>query len=198
MDKITSYKIAIVGKANSGKNTLARLLKKESENSKKYFYPNKYIAFADPIKEIARTMFPNLPEKYLTGPSKYRTEIISGAFKEGKPLTVRQLILDIGTNGRLYNEKIWVEKFDYSFNKFRLGYSIIVTDCRFINEFDHLSKLNFTTIKLLRDCENTSLSEHQSESEQDLIPDNRFNFIIDNNGTLDNLKLEVRKIISHL
>ena len=103
------YKIAICGKANSGKDTISKLIRREISKTQSGIFCE-YIAFADPIKDMIRIMFPTLPEKYLTGPSKFRSEIIPGAFKNGKPLTVRQLHTDLGTDiGRAYKETIWLD-----------------------------------------------------------------------------------------
>lgn len=186
------YKIAITGKANSGKNTVARIIKKEMRKNIRGIFC-KYIAFADPIKRMIRIMFPELPEKCLTGPSKYRSEIIPGAFNKGIPLTVRQVLIDLGTQGRQYNENIWLDAFDLTFQKAQSKNMIIVTDCRFRNEFEHLKKMKFFQIKLLRN--NDSDIKHESETNQDTIKDDEFNCVIDNNGTLKDLQKKIRNII---
>src|SRR5271170_6405611 len=99
------YKIAITGKANTGKNTVGKLLVKGlSDQTIDYVNlsgpvmgaSSKFIAFADPIKKMARLAFPIIPRKWLYGPSKFRSEVIPGAFKNGVPLTVRQLLIDLG------------------------------------------------------------------------------------------------------
>lgn len=192
------YKIALTGKAKTGKNTVARILKKEFRNRKDLnCWDCEYIAFANPIKSMIRLMFPQLPEKCLTGSSKFRSEIIPGAFKDGKPLTVRQLLIDLGTGlGRSYKEDIWLDTFNYSFNKAvaKGKHLVIVTDVRFRNEFDHLKSLGFYQIKLLRDSY-TEIN-HASETNQDSISDDEFDSIINNNGSLSNLKKEVSNIVS--
>ena len=193
------YKIAISGKANSGKNTVGKLIYKclyEEFKGRKHL-SKEYIAFADPIKKIARTMFPDLPEKFLTGPSNFRSEIIPNAFKDGKPLTVRQLLIDIGMSGRSYKENIWLDVFDstYQYLVNRGKKVIIVTDVRFLNEFGHLKTKGFTNIRVIRDS--FLKIDHASETSQDAIPDSDFDFIINNNGSLKDLKEEVKKI-THL
>jgi hypothetical protein len=190
------YKIGISGKAGSGKNTLSKLLVKQLRQESSMSV--KYIAFADPIKQIARTMFPDLPERCLTGPSKYRSEIISGAFKGGAPLTVRQLLIDIGTNGRNYDNNIWLNDFTHSLNKahHKDKKIFIVTDVRFRNEFDLLNKTNFYKIRLFRDS--TVKIDDPSETNQDGINDDEFDYVLNNSGTLKQLKLEVTKIVALL
>lgn len=193
------HKIAITGKANTGKNTLSKLLFEELVDQTDSWQTVEYIAFADPIKEMAKLMFPHLPRKYLFGSSKYRSEIVPGAFKEGQPLTVRQLLIDLGTGvGRAYNETTWLDAFNYAFKKAEKGNKsmVIVTDVRFRNEFDHLKKLGFYQIRLVRDA--YTKIDHSSETNQDSIKDEEFNFIINNNGTLEDLKNKVNKIIAEI
>lgn len=192
------YKIAICGKANTGKNTVSKIIRKEISKKQKGIFCE-YIAFADPIKAMIRIMFPDLPEKYLTGSSQYRAEAIPGAFKDGKPLTVRQLLIDLGTGvGRTYKETIWLEAFDHAFQRAQSKHKnmIIVTDVRFRNEFDHLKKQGFYQIRLLRDS-HTQIN-HSSETNQDSIRDDEFDYVLHNNGTLKDLKSEVLKIVSQI
>jgi Cdc6-like AAA superfamily ATPase len=196
------YKISITGKANTGKNTVSKLIVKELRNKFKgqKTISYEYVAFADPIKAMIRLMFPTLPEKYLTGSSQNRTEAIPGAFKDGKPLTVRQLLIDLGTGfGRACKETIWLDAFDHTFEKLQNKSVVIVTDVRFRNEFDHLRDKGFYKIRLLRDAEvQTSQSNHISETNQDGISNDEFDFVINNNGTLKDLKKAVSKIVEQL
>lgn len=193
------YKIAITGKANTGKNTVSKMILKEvrTQFKGKKTITHEYIAFADPIKAMIRLMFPSLPEKYLTGSSQYRAESIPGAFKNGVPLTVRQLLIDLGTVfGRTYKESIWLDVFDHTFEKMKNKSVVIVTDVRFRNEFDHLKKMGFYQIRLLRNS-HTKINDI-SETNQDNIQNNEFDYVLENNKSLEDLKNEVKKIVSQL
>ena len=145
---------------------------------------------------MLRIAYPEIPRKWLYGSSKYRSEKIPGAFKNGIPLTVRQCLIDIGNDfGRAYKSDIWLDNFDNRLNKHIRGESkiIIVTDCRFRNEFDHLKFLKFYQIRLRRDAQ-LKINDI-SETNQDGIADSEFDYVIDNNGTLKDLKNEVSKIV---
>lgn len=189
------YKIAISGKANTGKNTLSKMLVKQLRISSsiprnKGQLSVKYMAFADPIKEMIETMFPELPRKFLYGSSKYRNEIIPGAFKDGQPLTVRQLLLDLGTGvGRGYKGTVWLDNFDHRFAKVYQKI-VVVTDVRFRNEFEHLKNNGFYQIRLYRETGQPTI-KHTSETDQNTIADNEFDYVIHNDKTLDDLKREV-------
>lgn len=198
------YKIAICGKANAGKNTLANILYQECyEKDNATFltngglglqaYSGKFMAFADPIKEIVMVMFPRANKECLYGPSQLRAEAIPGAFKDGKPLTYRQALIDIGTEvGRKYSDRIWLENFDHRFEKLKSNLDIVVvTDVRFRNEFDHLKENGFFQIRLYRDTGVPEI-QHISETDQNLIKDEEFDFILFNNKSLENLREEVK------
>ena len=153
------YKIAISGKANSGKNTTASIILEELfiANNKKIRH--EIMAFADPIKEIILTMFPGAREEYLFGESSLRSEKIPGAKnKLGEPLTYRQALIDIGTMAREYNSSIWVDCFDKRVRELLEKEShilpdnlktgmIVVTDLRFQEEMDYLRNKGYFLIK---------------------------------------------------
>ena len=188
------YKIAITGKANTGKNTLSKMLVKQLRAhvraSKGGLMSVGYLAFADPIKKMVQIMFPQVPRKYLYGSSKYRNEIIPGAFKNGKPLTIRQTLIDLGTEfGRGYKDDIWLDNFDQRFNSMHRSI-VVVTDVRFRNEFDHLKQKGFFQIKLYRDTGGPGIN-HISETGQNAIADNEYDYVLHNDKTLADLKLEV-------
>ena len=190
------YKIAIFGKANTGKNTLSKLiynqLKARENTQNRVFTHATYIAFADPLKEMAEIMFPDLPKKFLYGSSKYRGEVIPGAFKNGQPLTVRGLLIDLGSNlGRGYNSDIWLNNFDYRVNKLSThSGAVILTDGRFRNEFDHLKSKGYYIIRLLRKAVKSNIN-HVSETGQDYINDEEFHYVLHNDNSISELKQEV-------
>lgn len=188
-------KIAITGKANSGKNTVSGLLCNAACSEDQEFIS---LAFADPIKEIAQTLFPQLPRQYLYGSSELRSEVIPNAFKDGEPLTVRQLLIDLGTSAREYNPNIWIDILHYRIDVAQKGkpHLIIINDVRFKNEFDFLKGLGFYQIRLYRD-KHTKI-DHASETDQDAIQDSQFDLVLHNDSTLDSLKESIEKVVGRL
>lgn len=200
------YKVAICGRANTGKNTLSRMLEQEiywlnnaeyhAKFGKDMIFSSKSMAFADPIKEIVMTMFPHSNKECLYGPSHLRAEAIPGAFKNGKPLTYRQALIDVGTEvGRSYNDKVWLDNFDHRYEQLLMQKNppnlIVVTDVRFRNEFDHLKQKGFFQIRLYRDTGMAPI-EHISETGQSSIKDDEFDYVLFNNKSLEDLREEVR------
>lgn len=188
--------ISISGKANTGKNTLSKLLADEIKSRLSDWKGNTFIAFADPIKEIVKIMFPNLPKKYLFGSSEFRSKQIPGAFKNGEPLTIRMALTDIGTDFKNYNYNLWLDVFNKRLAKSFKKSLVIVTDVRFKNEFDYLKQLGFYQIRIYRD--EVVKSSHISETNQDTIKDSEFDYVINNSGTLEDLKAQVTKIVDQL
>lgn len=193
------YKIAISGKANSGKNTTASIILEELSMSDNKQIRHETMAFADPIKEIILTMFPSARREFLYGESAFRSEKIPGAKnKSGGDLTYRQALIDIGTMAREYNSSIWVECFDKRVKdieardttlpeSLRTG-MIIISDLRFQEEMDYLRNNNYFLIKINR--KNHSIINDKSETEQEKF--SNFDFIIDNNGTLTDLRDQIK------
>ncbi len=200
------YKFAIVGKANSGKNTLANLIfehiKWDEIDSGNLSYLDdrlKSVAFADPIKEMIHIMFPSINKDCLYGSSALRSTVIPNAFKDNNPLTIRQLLIDIGTGlGRSYNENVWIDNLFFKLDKAEKenALAFAVPDVRFVNECTALKNKGFYLIKLVRDSQ--LKINHISETNQDSISDVEFDTIIYNNMTLAELSGEAKKIFKKL
>lgn len=191
-------KVAFSGKANSGKDTVAELFVHcflgISEKNKAVS-----MALADPIKEMVKVMFPKTNDYVLYGPSKNRMQVVPGAFLEGQPLTYRKLLQHLGTEvGRGYKETVWLDVMDYKMEKAEKdGIDLfIIKDCRFVNEFLHLKNSGCVMIRVKRGEQ--LVMGHASEIEQESIMDSEFDYIIDNNGTLDDLSDDVEFIVNCL
>lgn len=193
------YKIAISGKANSGKNTAANIIishllsaKTASQKTLSPFssssFKGKILAFADPIKEILKIMFPHIKVEHLYGSSKHRNTIIEGAKdKKGNPLTIRQALIEIGSvAGRGMQESIWLHVFDSRLAKIKKYDVVVVPDLRFKNEYEHLKEKGFFLIRIMRD--NNKKINDISETDQDSISNDGFHFILKNDGSIEELE----------
>lgn len=193
----TFKKIAICGKKNVGKNTFSQLLCQEIIHQRaRYDFDttiHHILAFADPIKEMILLMFPKAKREYLFGSSELREEIIPDATnQEGNPLTYRQALIDIGTLGRKYNPNIWVNAFDTRVKALHATDLVICSDLRFTEELAYLKNNKYTIIKLLRNS--VQQLNNATETVQDGIPNSQFDAIIENNGTIEDLRQKAREI----
>jgi len=183
------YLFAISGKARAGKNTVASLMIKHLG------YPEdktKIVALADPMKRIVKSMFPEASEECLYGPSELRSTIIADKYfdKNGKSLTYRQALIDLGAFGRQYNGDIWLNCLVEDARSSTDKWAYIVSDVRFINEFKFLKEAGFTMIRVLRD--DAARIDDISETQQEIIPNTDFHYVIDNNSSLNDLSESVR------
>src|ERR1700722_11418285 len=189
------HKLAISGKMRAGKNKVASLIVEKMQ------YPTdkiKIVGLADPMKYMVKTMFPEANSDYLFGPSELRSQPIAEKYLDanGNVLTHRQALLDLGAFGRKYNNDIWLNCLVADTKVAKDIYLYIVSDCRFINEFNYLKKAGFVMIRVRRNCETTA--NDISETEQDAILDSEFDFIIKNNGSLTALNNKVREVVVEL
>lgn len=193
-------KVAFSGKANSGKDSSANVFVDQfcvQTKTTKSKGTVQIAALADPIKEMIRIMFPRTKRVTLYGASKHRSTVIEGAYLNDEPLTYRTLLQNLGTEvGRGYKESIWLDAMDFKIEKAKKrGVGLfVVTDVRFRNEFDHLKNAGFKMIRVIRG-EQLTLG-HASETEQEQIKDSEFSYIIDNNGTLEQMEKSIARIVS--
>ena len=142
-------------------------------------------------------MFPKTKRKYLYGSSEYRETVIPGAFLNGQPLTYRMLLQNLGTEvAQSYKKDIWLDVLDTKLKKAeKQNVSLfIITDLRFLHEYNYLRKNNFTIIRVLR--KNINTMTHISETEQDILNNDDFDYIVDNNFSINILKDKIEKLKS--
>lgn len=179
-------KIALFGKMRSGKDTVGKILIDE--------YGFTRVAFGDGIKKIIDEYFPE-------------------AWENGKP---RFHYLHIGQELRKLNPDVWVNSLLKRVEEIRLqnllingdSTSFVVTDGRQHNEAIKLKEQGYTIVlvetdettrieRMIQAGDNFSMEmlRHDTELQVDLIdPD----YIINNNGTLEDLLLKVRELVNEL
>lgn len=153
--------IAIHGKAQSGKDTLGRLLKDRLDGAV-------LLAFADPVKQLLMTMYGLTWEQLHTEEGKASTPPGLGG------QSVRQMLIDLGQGLRaLLGYSVWVDHLIH-----RLGPISIVTDMRDALEYGAMVDKKAITVKLLRDVSSSATNKRMEYP----IPDRCFDYVIDNRG----------------
>lgn len=155
-------------------------------------------SFAEPLKNMVGSIA--CP---LVGPKYYNAhlslEVIKSSsssiinLETGEPYTIRELLQKVGTEVcRVINPDIWINIMEQKI-KFYLntlyGYDLVITDVRFKNEAEMILKYSPVLIRINRD--NVEKSDHISETDLD---DFEFKYVIDNNGTFDELFEQVYSI----
>lgn len=172
--------VGIIGKAGTGKDTLAD-----------FFVNDNYtkMAMADPLKHICQILF-DFTSESLWGPSEHRSP------------KVRKTLQLLGTEvARTIDPSVWVKQCNKRinaffsnkpdpFNKYITTQSptgIVFSDIRFPNEASFLHERGAILIKIERTLAHQKYKEHTSELTVNNIPDDIINYKIMNNGTLDEL-----------
>jgi hypothetical protein len=207
-----------VGKAGSGKDTAAQLVKNLVPGTAP-------IALADPLKEFARTVF-GFSHEQMYGPSSRRGEPSSwsgetidhtfewakGSFarETGMPIqclvrwmsnilttdrTGRYILQTLGTEvGRDWNQNVWIDTALKTAGRVLSEENVnlvTITDGRFKNEVLRVKEIGGIVINI-RDPDRVSTSSHVSEKEQDSIPDFWYDAVINNDKSVGLLPLQMK------
>ena len=217
--------ILLSGKINSGKNAFADLITEELK-SKGYFVENDL--FARDLKEYAMVDFRPLGKllknkvemikvqlgvffelKFNDGGPELQTihqmldsfTFTNDNFFEDKTDITRVLLQQYGTEiaRKRFDDKFWVKKAAERFNE-SIANFIIVTDVRFPNEIDDMYDMvdaRIVPIRINRENKQSALiKSHASETALDDYP--TWEYIIDNSGTLEELRESTKTVINSL
>ncbi len=201
---------ALSGKKLSGKDTVAEHI------NDTFGGLCLHIGFADPLRKISKFFIETvygteITDEHINGSKKEEPLVDSndkeififdknaGLVNTYKQASYRDFAQTVGTEyGRMVlNEQIWTETAMRTIlANYDLHEHFIISDCRFKSEVEFLKKecpknnLELVLIRMERD--NPNKDTHPSEIDLD---DYKFENIIDNNGSLEDLYTQVDKII---
>lgn len=184
--------IAISGKKQHGKNTVAYIVNKYTNNK------FKVVAFADKLKDFVCTLI-NCSRKDLenedfkNNPLSKEWDYLDDNCVQRK-MTPRILMQKIGTEGMRDNvhNNVWINGTLCNYND---KCNWIITDLRFKNEFERLKELNAIIIRVNR---SNIISNDEHKSEKELDDYKSFDFIIENNSNKENLENKVIELLKNL
>lgn len=194
--------IGLCGFQSSGKDTVADLLIRE--------YGFKKLSFAGALKDIVSILF---------GWSRIKLEGVTKEDREWREqvdtwwatelnmpqLTPRYVLQYFGTElfRKNWNSDIWVKIVENKLNQMRLE-NIVITDCRFTNEFELITKYGGKIIHIYRSLpswfqdfktEHNKIDKDEIHvSELEWIKCN-FNYEVSNETTIEELYEKIRNII---
>ncbi|MGW6754538.1 deoxynucleotide monophosphate kinase family protein [Streptomyces sp. NPDC055006] len=175
--------IAFLGRARSGKDTAAAALVAEHAYTR--------VAFADPLKEMALAVDP-LITTYISDGARTTVRLSSLVADVGWEHAkdtypeVRRTLQRLGAAVREHDEDFWLEmalqKFDGAAS---LNMPVVVTDCRYPNEFHALRRWGFLMVRLVRP---TALSTHGNHASETALDDFPVDETVHNISSLDALR----------
>jgi hypothetical protein len=199
----------VLGLANSGKSTVSEMLVNE--------YGFEHMSFADSLKEAISSIF-GWPMEMLRGKTSesriWREQIDEWWAKRlGMPeLTPRWVLQQWGTEicRNRFHQDIWVASLEKKLNK--TDKNIVIDDCRFVNEITAIKNSGGLLLKVMRgplppwhsaalttlDYGDNLMAKYYPTvhiSEWGWA-DQKVDFILDNNNDLNNLRLQIKKIMS--
>lgn len=191
--------IAIAGKKYTGKNTFGRFLQKAL---KEQSIETELVSFAGSIKEVVSLMtgiknlenYKELPIKELVEYKEYSTPdyLVPLEYSSKRDLIIKTAEALSGVYGKEYFAKKLL-----SDNK---DNNIIITDLRFKHEYNMLKEKGAIIIKINKEYV-YSKSYHISEVDLDVLEDDAFDFIIENNSSkeeLENMAINVANYIGKI
>lgn len=168
---------SLSGKAQSGKDTVAEMIKMILQE--KFEKSTLVLAYADYLKVICARNF-GFQDKFKN----------------------RKTLQEFGSKVRAEDENFWMSTTWYTIDRLRSLFDIfVISDTRYENELNPYPwNITYPCIKIFIKREDTGVlddieRQHESESLATNADMSVFDYIINNNGTLENLYEEVLKIV---
>lgn len=179
--------VLLSGKIGSGKNTFGEMLQEILGYRAKTDY------FARPLKEMCRDAFRPL-SLYLNSNLSIDTIEDSSWFEKKTPVT-RHILQIVGTDiVRKVSENYWSKMARDNISS-HLAPIVIMTDWRFPSEWDFLDRtMNCVCVRINRGIGREK--EHESETALDNFE--WFDFIIENNSTLEDLRIQANLVADYI
>jgi len=183
----------------SGKSEVAKVLVNE--------FGAKLVKFAGPLKDMTRTLLlhmgihPSLVERHIEGDLKevpiedFEAYPWTPGRNSPQPLTARRIMQTLGTEWRdLISRDLWAKiAIDNIKEQLAKGHHVVVDDMRFEHELNTIKSLNGVTVRVFRPSAQVT-SKHVSEGALEAFS---MDHTIINNGTLDDLRAAVYRMISN-
>lgn len=182
--------IGLVGRKRAGKDTVAEALGRHGGYHR--------LAFADRLKEVVLDINPPISWDMIGyKPKRIREYVEKFGWEQAKYTPeVRRLLQVTGVAVRQHlDEDAWVRPVMLeAYARVADGQSVVVTDVRFPNEYEAFRRGEGVLLRVARpDSDLTDL--HVSETSLDGWP---CDFILTNDGSLEDLDRKVRQLLEHL
>jgi len=181
MQKNNKLIIGFGYKAQSGKDTAADYLVKN--------YKFTRIAFADTLKESCRAVF-GFNDSQLYGELKQTID----PFWHKTPREYLQLIGD-GFR-KFIDPLIWIKAIERKTQL--IDGNIVIPDIRYINEINFIHSIGGLAVKIKRDHYELQDKQAAHASETELDNFNKWDYEIDNNGTKEDLYVNIDELLTHI
>jgi len=176
--------IGIHGKIGSGKDTVAKEIKKSFPQ-----YNFKTVSFGYNVKKVI-SIITGIDMRSLL------SRKIKAQYLEQFKMTVGELFQQVGTNALrdVLNKDVWIISL---FNSIKDNENIIITDVRFLNEAESIINRGGYLIKIIGDPKKVNKKDSRDvnhKSETDLDNYKKFDIIYENKAPIENIEKLILKI----
>ncbi|KWT60616.1 hypothetical protein ADL21_18225 [Streptomyces albus subsp. albus] len=184
--------IALLGKARSGKDTVATVLTRHASYTR--------LAFGDEVKRALVRLDPYVPLRFTGGPVRLSDLVRRIGWEAAKDQfpEVRRLLQESGQTVRELDADVWVRPVLAQVRQgTQWNMPCVVTDVRYVNELDALREEGAVVVRVERPGAGLAgdAGAHTSETELDgVTPDH----VLHNGGTLAQLRVSVRDLYTSL
>lgn len=177
--------IGLAGYAQSGKDTVAKYLVENHGYTR--------IAFADKIREFVYEMNPLISGNNFRSGQTVKDMVDELGWDIAKQVTdVRQILQRTGVAAReVFGKDFWVEAALADTYK---GAKYVITDVRFKNEVEAIERRDGQLVRVIRPGVD-AVNDHVSERDLD---DYKFDRVIKNSGTLEDLETLIETMMNDL
>lgn len=160
--------LMLSGHAGCGKDTAYKLIGKNFAWTRRF-------SFADRLKKIARAL----------------------TWDGNKDTKGRKFLQDLGQVARAYNKNVWADIVANDIDA--CGHSIVViTDFRFPNEAEVIKKHSSDVYTIRITGRNKDLGENENDISEHALDDYKFDYYIDNSGTMVEFENKLVNLIEGL
>ena len=168
--------IGLVGKAGSGKDTLADEIAADGWEK---------VAFADSLKRMCIDYLGLSHDDAYTQDGKMRMNPHWG-------MTNRTILQKVGTDAMRngFDKDVWVKILQIRIRKMLdEGRKVVITDCRFDNEAQMVEDMGGLVVEVVRDSQSKNLSSvEQQHASEEPVSRRYVAFTVDNNGEVSRLR----------
>jgi hypothetical protein len=193
--------ISIAGYSGSGKDTFCRFIQEElvvrrveaGEISPQF---SKFQSSLDNLSTFTNRKFAEFPKKICSDilnvpvekweDQDFKASRLPELWQRPGIVTHRDFLITTAQSLKEVNPDIYVNMLLHLYS----GANMIITDLRFPNEWDRLKELGALTVNVIKDVED---GKYLVDT---LLGTKRFNVIVKNNGTLDDLRDKARKFVN--
>ena len=195
---MTLPSIGLIGRARSGKDTIAAYLMREHGYVR--------VGFADAVKDAALaldpivTITPYADEGHKGGTWRLSdlVHVFGWEMAKDEYPEVRRILQRLGDEAgrQIHGENTWVDQARYKIRAAWIqGSPVVVSDVRYPNEADLLREAGLTLVKVER-CTIVGQSVTDSHASEAFVDTLSPDVVISNDGTIKDLETQVRAVVS--